>query len=215
MFTISQLHSDNVTVDDKPISLPYFVDSMFIRRVAHNILISGFEGVRIKWDGRNGVYVRMDESMRNSTCGLCGNFNGILDDDLKTKGGAITTSVARFANSWSEPDINEVCRNIQEKETISPCSKKNVTEMMRIRGTCGILKHSPFRLCHGSLNPQHYIEMCEQDACSCDITSYPNCVCDSFTQYERACARKGITVTWRSSDLCRKLRIFEALFHIH
>ena len=177
---------------------------MVIQKVGNYILLYGYEDITIRWDGHSGVYVHLPPAKRNSTCGLCGNFNGIPDDDLKTPDGRITTSIARFGNSWSRPDVNEQCRNIPEKEVQSPCSNKSEDEMNKIRGKCQVLNDYPFTLCHGSVNPQGFIEMCVQDVCSLNSTSDSDCICDSLTQYERACAKAGVAVMWRKKGLCRK-----------
>ena len=177
---------------------------MVIQQVGHYVLLYGYEDITIRWDGHSGVYIRMPHAKRNSTCGLCGNFNGIPDDDMKTRDGRITTSVSRFGNSWSRPDVNQLCRNIPEKDVVSPCSRRSSAEMNKIRGMCEILNGYPFTLCHRFLNPQRFIEMCIQDVCSCNFTADPGCICDSLTQYERACAKAGVAVMWRKKDLCRE-----------
>ncbi|XP_028403857.1 mucin-2-like isoform X2 [Dendronephthya gigantea] len=199
---VIKLESDRVTIDGKEVSPPYFKNSIVIQRVAGYILLYGYKDISIRWDGHSGVYIRVPEAFRNTTCGLCGNFNGIPDDDMKTPDGKITTSVARFGNSWSRPGVNEKCRNIPENEVRFPCSKKSEIELNKVRGMCGVLNDFPFSLCHGSLNPQRFIEMCEEDVCACNITSDPNCICDSLTQYERACAKEGVPIVWRKKDLC-------------
>ena len=187
-----------------PVTPPYFENNMVIQKVGHYILLYGYRDMTLKWDGFSGVYVYMPSAMRNKTCGLCGNFNGIPDDDLKTQDGTITTSVSRFANSWSRPLVNEYCRNIPENEVQFPCRQKSETEMNKIRAMCQVLNNYPFKYCHAVLNPRRYIEMCEQDVCSCNSTSDPDCICDSLTQYERACAERGVPVIWRKKDFCRK-----------
>ena len=167
-------------------------------------MLYGYEGINIKWDGHDGVYIRLPLSLRNSTCGLCGNYNGIVEDDLRMPDGRVTTSIANFGNSWGRPDVNQICRNIQEQEVQLPCAKKSEKEMNKIRGMCQTLNDYPFTLCHQFINPKHFIQMCEQDACLCNITSDPNCICESITQYERACANEGLAVMWRKKGLCGK-----------
>ena len=42
----------------------------------------------------------MPGEFKRKLCGLCGNFNGFPQDDLRTKSGHITNSPATFGNSW-------------------------------------------------------------------------------------------------------------------
>lgn len=177
---------------------------MVIQKVGKYILLYGYEDITVRWDGHNGVYIHLPSKMRNATCGLCGNFNGIPDDDFQTRDGTITTSIARFGNSWSRPDINQQCRNIPENEVRSPCSTKSEGEVKKNRAKCQILNDFPFTLCHAAVNPQGFIEMCEQDMCSGNSTLDLDSICDSLTQYERACAKEGVNVYWRKDNLCRK-----------
>lgn len=37
---------------------------------------------------------------KKRTCGLCGNFNGHPEDDIKPKGGAPASDVETFIRSW-------------------------------------------------------------------------------------------------------------------
>ena len=202
-----------MTIDDKPVTPPYFEKSIVIQKVSTYIILYGFQDITLRWDGHNSVYVRLPADKMNTTCGLCGNFNGIPDDDIRTTDGKITTSVARFGNSWSRPGVNERCRNVPDSEAQFPCSNRSEAEMNKVRGICQVLNDFPFSRCHAHLNPQRFIEMCEQDVCSCNFTSDPLCVCDSLTQYERACAKEGVAVMWRKKDFCRKLNLPDAVVY--
>jgi von Willebrand factor type D domain len=36
-------------------------------------------------------------------CGMCGNFNGQMEDDFNVPSGAVKQDAAEFAKSWSLP----------------------------------------------------------------------------------------------------------------
>lgn len=57
----------------------------------------------------------------NTTCGLCGNYNGRSDDDLVTVNGQKTSSVALFGNSWRMTKENDFCPDVLDKDTRSSC----------------------------------------------------------------------------------------------
>ena len=188
---------DSVKVDDQKVTLPHIVKNIVIQKVSTYILVYGQLDLDIKWDGNSGVYIRVGPEYRNKTCGLCGNYNGIPDDDFRS-------SVAVFGNSFKRPQVNQFCRNVRDEETRFPCSQLSEQQMNKVREICEVLNDYPFTLCHPFLNPKHFIKMCEEDVCSCNYTSDANCVCDSLTQYERACAREGIAIMWREPDFCCK-----------
>ena len=53
--------------------------------------------LEVHWDGDNTVDVLIDETFKNRTCGLCGNFNDDLSDDFKNPNGTLV-SMLNLAN---------------------------------------------------------------------------------------------------------------------
>ena len=53
--------------------------------------------LEVHWDGDNTVDVLIDETFKNRTCGLCGNFNDDLSDDFKNPNGTLV-SILNLAN---------------------------------------------------------------------------------------------------------------------
>lgn len=50
--------------------------------------------------------------------GLCGNYNMVLSDDMKTPQGIVEGTAATFSNSWK---ANLMCRD-REERLDDPCS---------------------------------------------------------------------------------------------
>ena len=49
-----------------------------------------------------------------------------------TYGGQLVSSIAKFGNSWRMTDINDLCPNVREKQTKSPCglvTQGNMTQV--------------------------------------------------------------------------------------
>lgn len=55
---------------------------------------------QVQWDGRSHVELSVPGTYRGRTCGLCGNFNGFAQDDLRGPGGDLLPSHAALGNSW-------------------------------------------------------------------------------------------------------------------
>lgn len=72
------------------------------------IVIMDSLGVRLKWDGALLLQIETTENLWNKTIGLCGNMNGDKRDDLMSKNGEHTKSVASFATSWRTEDIGGI-----------------------------------------------------------------------------------------------------------
>lgn len=132
LFQIQLGESDQVTVSDKNVSLPHIIKNVVIEKVSSYIVIYGYNGITVLWDGKYAVYVHVSTNHRNRTCGLCGNYNGLPDDDFMTYDRQQVSSVAKFGNSWRMTDVNQLCPNVREEETKSPCSsvtKGNMTQV--------------------------------------------------------------------------------------
>ena len=120
---------------DKNVSLPHIVNNVVIEKVSSYVVTYGYNGITVLWDGTDAVYVHVEADHRNRTCGLCGNYNGFPDDDVMTYGGQRVSSIARFGNSWRMTNINDLCPNVREEETKSPCSLVTQGNMTQVNAT--------------------------------------------------------------------------------
>lgn len=59
----------------------------------------------MKWDRGTRVYVKLTSMWKGKVQGLCGNFNGDAQDDLKTPSSGIETSAVIFGDSWKLQDF--------------------------------------------------------------------------------------------------------------
>lgn len=70
------------------IRLPYKMEGKFrAQKIKDNIEVVLNNDVRILWNGRTFVEVVIPPTLKNKVCGLCGNFNDDVKDDLKMKTG--------------------------------------------------------------------------------------------------------------------------------
>ncbi|OWK56811.1 Mucin-5AC [Lonchura striata] len=89
--------------------------------------------VEVQFTPMMQVFVRLDASFKNQTCGLCGNFNNIQTDDFKVISGIIEGTASAFANTWK---TQASCPNIQQSFE-NPCalSIDNVDGCTCVNGT--------------------------------------------------------------------------------
>ncbi|KAL6474550.1 hypothetical protein MHYP_G00181110 [Metynnis hypsauchen] len=145
------------------------------------------------------LYISLDHSFQTKTCGLCGNFNMMLSDELKTPQGLVEGTAASFGNSWKAqyncPDRSE--------RLDDPCSYSTDSESYA-EHWCSKLreKEGPFAKCHSAVNPEGYYKRCKYSTCTCEKSE--NCLCAVLSSYARACTAKGIFVKdWRDT-VCGK-----------
>ncbi|XP_076823877.1 von Willebrand factor-like isoform X2 [Clavelina lepadiformis] len=189
-----------VAVGDNDVLLPYNHGDVKINFLSSIMIqLKTVNGIEIEWDGAMRLYVKLDPSWKNSVCGMCGNFNSKSNDDMKTPQNSIETNVGAFGNSWK---VNSECPDADcPREPIIPeaClvshDKKSYAEEV-----CGVLKSDTFKACHAFVNWGTYYYNCRNDVCNCGEGK--ECMCESFADYARACAEKGVIVEWRNDTLC-------------
>ena len=222
------LHEEHhVTVNGKHVTLPHLVEKLVVQRLSNYVIIYGYSGITVQWDGHSGVYVHVSNDFRGKTCGLCGNFNGDPDDDFRALDGTPTTSVTRFANSFKMTQIDELCANVLEKDVNFPCGNLNVDQLKLVEEQCDAMLGASFAACHSTVNPSLFLKMCQEELCRCNSTAMTDCLCASLAQYSRACARKKIELTWRNElgkcckytgkviDRIHKMATNFVFFHVH
>ncbi|KAJ8378920.1 hypothetical protein AAFF_G00232850 [Aldrovandia affinis] len=128
-------------------------------------------------------------------CGLCGDFNGNLEDDLQT------LDLRAFITSWEVPFLELVC----VERCLNGCVPCNATEAIPFRSEehCGLLSApaGPFGACHSMVDPLPHFENCVHDLCVShgDREKY----CSSLRAYTLACQEAGAEVQpWRNRTHC-------------
>lgn len=154
--------------------------------------------LRVEWDRGTRVYLKLGGQWRGQTKGLCGNYNGNSQDDMKnpTNGLEVTPNV--FGDSWK---LQENCA--ETKMQSDSCSKHPERSTWAYK-KCGILSSSVFKKCHSEVPIENFYKGCLHDACACDQGGDCECLCTAIAAYATACSRKGVPIRWRTPDLCRK-----------
>ncbi|XP_044212417.1 mucin-2-like [Thunnus albacares] len=184
------------------ISLPYHSGDINIFHASsfHILLQTSFGlQIQIQHVPVMQVYVSLDQSYKSKTCGLCGNYNMILSDDMKTPQGIVEGTAATFSNSWK---TNLMCQD-REERLDDPCSL-SVENEGYAKHWCALLisANSTFTQCHSEVDPEMYYKRCIYATCNCEKSEA--CLCAVLSSYARACASKGVFLTnWRD-NVCDK-----------
>ncbi|XP_063044345.1 otogelin [Engraulis encrasicolus] len=193
-----RLQNFNVIVKGQSVQLPYNIHDIELERISQYILVTQHHGFTLAWDGQHSsVYIKMSPEYVGRTCGLCGNFNADVQDDLKTSYGVITADVAIFGNSWTEEEPHQAVCALVPSLFPSPCSAQDAHTLLKVEEVCGALLKSPFSSCHEFVSPFSYMASCSNDLCLSGPSG--DAVCQVFTEYARACAHAGHALhDWRS-----------------
>lgn len=188
-----------VKVNGTRIFPPYKLGSVLdIQRNDEGVSVVTDIGINLLWDGNNFLQVQANASYKKKLCGLCGNYNNIVRDDLTSRRGINYSDeeVWRFANSWKVGGI-KACSRKRENLAKSPlCRHRKGSQL------CKPLKESEiFDMCDSQLNPINYFESCKKDMCEC---AQGKCYCDTFAAYAHECKRLGVHMTdnWKRITGC-------------
>ncbi|KAL3884246.1 hypothetical protein ACJMK2_030464 [Sinanodonta woodiana] len=151
------------------------------------------------WNGDSYAEVSVPGTYKRKMCGLCGNFNGFPQDDLRTRMGQITNSPALFGNSWKVP-VEGGDRQCAEATDVDPCNTAGYRVRKMATVKCAILQSSVFSRCHRVVSPEPFFSSCVYDMCVCGDN--PHCLCDILASYAKECAKARVKLLWRSSSLC-------------
>uniref|UniRef100_A0A8D0LCC8 von Willebrand factor n=1 Tax=Sphenodon punctatus TaxID=8508 RepID=A0A8D0LCC8_SPHPU len=172
-----------------------------VRSGRYYILLLGKE-ISVIWDLALGISVTLKENFKDQVCGLCGNFDGIQNNDLTSSNKQLEVDPNNFGNSWK---VNSQCADVRKLPqgqglTFSLCNSE--VKQVIVENSCGILVSDLFKECTKLVNPEPYIDICTYDTCACESIGDCACFCDAIAAYAHICAQKGAVIQWRSSTLC-------------
>uniref|UniRef100_A0A671TZP4 VWFD domain-containing protein n=1 Tax=Sparus aurata TaxID=8175 RepID=A0A671TZP4_SPAAU len=168
-----------------------------------SVIVSTVFGLEVSYDTNHYVRISVPHTYQNATCGLCGNFNGIRQDDFRTRQGEVVSSDVDFANSWQatgddEPGCEAPCGGL----ACAACTDDQ-TALYSNTDHCGILQNSsgPFAACHQQLPPQSFVESCVFDLCVGE--GYQPILCQALNVYASQCQQNGVQLpSWRRQGFC-------------
>ena len=93
--------SSNIAINGQEIISPFYNEQFKIYGNAESVLVVEISSVNLIliWEHSRGLIVKVT-SNNFKTSGLCGNANGIKDDDFMTKTGIVTIDINQFVMTW-------------------------------------------------------------------------------------------------------------------
>uniref|UniRef100_A0A8C9VDF4 Otogelin n=1 Tax=Scleropages formosus TaxID=113540 RepID=A0A8C9VDF4_SCLFO len=158
-----RLHKHNVTFKGQSVELPHSIHDVELERIAQYVVVTQPHGFTLAWEGSSSsVYIKMSPEHVGRTCGLCGNFNADIQDDLRTSYGGCTSKITM---------IHFAC--------------KTSYLVQKVKEVCALFLDEPFKPCHEFVSPYPYMASCSNDLCL--LGPNDEAVCRALTEYARAC----------------------------
>ncbi|XP_041976866.1 BMP-binding endothelial regulator protein isoform X2 [Aricia agestis] len=176
-----------IKVNGQRISIPHKIDGVAeITRSNGAVTLTSDIGVQILWDGDGFLEVTVSRSYKGKLCGLCGNFNSVARDDMRTRDGRLVNDTWRFGSSWRIGGRHACTRRQERPGANIRCRQSKLTKVRRL---CREFeRHEVFTECGTKVNPHNYKEACLLDACGCTGV---RCHCAAYRAYARECTRVG------------------------
>ncbi|XP_030069242.1 IgGFc-binding protein [Microcaecilia unicolor] len=192
-----------VKVDEEIYKLPLILDNgnVWINQEGSNVILQTQFGLRVLYNTIYYVQVRVPSTYKGQMCGLCGNYNGDVDDEFMLPNKITSENADEFGAAWKIPIERSTCNDgcgIQCPKCESDKQSIYEREVM-----CGMITATdgPFQNCHSLVNPTKYFEQCVYDLCAVDGNR--DVLCESLQAYVITCQEVGVKISpWRQPSFC-------------
>ncbi|NWR54443.1 OTOG protein, partial [Bucorvus abyssinicus] len=189
---VTLTHSGDVLVYDQyKINLPYADELFEIRKLSSVFLqVKTHIGLQMLYDIEGlRLYLQADGRWKDDTVGLCGTFNGNMEDDFLSPVGVTESTPELFGNAWK---TSSACVLVHDSSQMDPCDV-HLQAASYAAEACSILTKELFAPCYPYLSPVAYFEQCRRDTCKCGQI----CFCSALAHYAHHCRRFGVVIDFR------------------
>ena len=143
----------------------------------------------INWDGY--VSVQIETPRDTYTCGMCGNNDGNVDNDMTTRSNAMATDAAEFGDSWKVDPLGRCVETEPAPELAEVCGDR----VDKVRAECElVLNLESFAVCREELRheTEHFVRACMIDECKGQFTPQLSPKCVVAQAYAQRCVSATI-----------------------
>ncbi|XP_075047076.1 otogelin-like protein [Mixophyes fleayi] len=158
-----------------------------IYRSGFYVVAHFLEGLAVYYDQHLDVIIQLEPQLQGKVEGMCG------DGDGTTSGELTISNMAQYASQY-------LVGECPDQETTPTPPTENQKKFVETQ--CNLLKSDEFAECHTVVNVESYYTACVEETEGCGEGEGFPCFCTSLAAYARACCRKGVTIEWRSPDIC-------------
>ncbi|XP_075948901.1 alpha-tectorin-like [Anarhichas minor] len=189
-----------VKVNGSEVSLPTTVGTLAqVVRQGSYIVVDAID-LKVHFDGRSTLLVRLAQYHQNRVTGMCGNFNRDRSDDKVLPNGTLAQNDNHFGHSWKSSTSQPGCGSTDGR---SDNGLDGCPYMEEYSELCSVITNSsgPFSACHLHSDPQPFFSSCVYDLCL--YTPANGMLCSAVSAYESTCSVLGLNIPeWRSALLC-------------
>ncbi|CAH2318245.1 c-binding -like [Pelobates cultripes] len=200
-YSISIIHDyeTKIYVNGMLMTLPFNLESGKLNAIPRGLGIVLSTDFGLIADSDLMLHVTIPATYHNQTCGLCGNYNDIVEDEFVLSNGELVA----FAESWIYNNSENICVTSESclgTPQNCPVCPKSKEDKLAGEKLCGILSSSkgPFAICNPTVDPSPYLKSCVNNLCT-----GTGDLCLVLQTYVKQCRDDGIEIgSWRSSTFC-------------
>ncbi|XP_051788213.1 alpha-tectorin [Erpetoichthys calabaricus] len=194
---------DIVKLNGESTLLPYVHPSniLLVYRAPGNVTMLEYNGLlKVRYSRQGLLNVTLSTLFYNSTCGLCGYFNGNSSDELRLPNGKLTDNTETFAESWRAIADDLTC-NGDCDDLYRMCVDLRLYQSSWLCGNINDPSNSSFQNCHTAVSPSPFFRNCLYNMCV--RSGNHSALCSSLQAYASACQDAQVSLgPWRSATGC-------------
>ncbi|KAK2154968.1 hypothetical protein LSH36_252g01036 [Paralvinella palmiformis] len=207
-YTIKLKKQGIVTVNNEVVYPDHSFPPHF--KITKNGLFTRFEakdGLIVDFDGDWIGLIRVPDSYRDKIHGLCGNYDGDVNNDMTTSNNTLTTNYWEVGNSWQvdDPDVTNCTSPTDDNR---PTCDESTNKLIQTNDYCGLLSNTSglFSSCLKE-SPQigeSFFESCAYDVCANEgnLTAAKEAACAILSSFATYCQSKKHVILWRTKANC-------------
>ncbi|XP_072018997.1 alpha-tectorin-like [Amphiura filiformis] len=155
--------------------------------------------LEVTWDGRHTVGVIVSPNFVSKVDGLCGNYNGDVEDDVAkdANGNIVIDSIRENVVDTSACPETKLLPVLPATQLLYGC--KAPPDVLK---KCEEFEKYPLAECNEKVDPSTYVFKCKYDMCLAPKTSYDVVLCNHLEEYATVCSYLGLSIAWRSHNRC-------------
>ena len=166
---------------------PTVIDELVVTYTGLSLEIEFPDGVQLVYDGFWSIQIMVHKS--HVTCGLCGDNNGVMADDLVIgRYGDTGNDIETYGQSW---DMDAEWCGMEV-----PSSNQTCTDQDKVEEMCeDMLSSEVFKECTTALGGQYFKESCVIDTCSTVVDRFEGLpICAFANSLSQICRVSGFDI---------------------
>ncbi|TSY13799.1 Otogelin [Bagarius yarrelli] len=174
------------------VSLPYSDEMFQIQELSSMFIqVRTVHGLQLHYNWKEfQLYLQLGKMWRDNTVGLCGTFNGNIQDDFLAPSGMVESSPNLFGNAWR---VSSACMPRPSLLQLDPCDTHQQAVSYAVE-KCDIMMQEIFAVCHEYVSPLAFHLQCRADVCRCGTP----CLCSALAHYTRTCRKHNVIIEFRA-----------------